>query len=211
VTASPERSSPLGHWTERFAAASTAGERFTIRETPFLAQISLRGNLANQDFQASAATALGFGLPMATNTWSGNGVRQALWLGPDECLIVSAEPPEAIEDTLGRGVHDLRHAVVDLSANRTTIEISGGEARLVLAKGASFDVHAHAFAPPAVVQSLIAKAQVILQCLDARPVFRIFVRPSFADYLAAWLLDAAAECAASRALDAERLAVRLGS
>ena len=50
---------------------------------------------------------------------------------------------------------------------------------------------------------------MILQCIDSRPTFRIFVRISFAPYMAEWLTDAAAELAASRNIDAGRIATRL--
>jgi len=209
VTASPERVSPLGSWSERFAAASTTADRFAIQEVPFLAQINLRGDFSDAEFRAQAAKALGFAPPDA-NSWSGSVERRALWLGPDEWLIVAREEPARLERELREGLGRLHHSVVDVSASRTTIELSGSEARLVLAKGSPLDLHAQAFAPPAMAQSLLAKAQVILQALDRRPTFRLFVRSSFAGYLAEWLLDAAAECAASRALDARKLAWHLG-
>ncbi|MQA76692.1 MAG: sarcosine oxidase subunit gamma, partial [Solirubrobacterales bacterium] len=42
-------------------------------------------------------------------------------------------------------------------------------------------------------QTMLAKAQVVLQQLDDRPAYRVHVRASFAEYLARWLLDAAVE------------------
>ena len=82
-------------------------------------------------------------------------------------------------------------------------------ARVVLAKGCPLDLHGSAFKPPQSAQTLLAKSQVILQCVDARPVFRLFVRLSFANYIAEWLLDAAAELAASRTIDTQRISNRL--
>ena len=79
----------------------------------------------------------------------------------------------------------------------------------MLAKGCPLDLHGSAFAPPQCAQTLLAKAQIILQCADARPTFRLFVRISFAPYVAEWLLDAAAELAASRELDTRRNAKRV--
>jgi sarcosine oxidase subunit gamma len=209
VTALPERLSPLAGWSDRFAAASSADERFAIRELPFLAQINLRGGAADRDFNARVTEVLGFDLPNA-NTWSGSAARGALWLGPDEWLIVAqGEEPAILDEALRQMLRGLHHSVVDLSANRTVIEMKGREARLVLAKGMPLELHARGFAPSAVAQSLLARTQAILQALDDRPTFRLFVRPSFAAYVAEWLLDAAAECAASRGLDADRLLARL--
>ena len=211
MTALPERSSPLAAWSERFKATSTIADRFSIRELPVHAQIGLRGDLAQADFRARAAAALGFELP-DVNTWSGGADRHALWLGPDEWLLVASNAqPDELERDLREALRGLRHAVVDLSANRAVLELSGGEARLVLAKGSPLNLRGSAFAPPAAAQTLLAKAPVILQCLERRPTFRLYVRNSIAAYLAEWLVDAAGECAASRGLDTERLVARLAT
>ena len=209
MTASLERASPLASRSQRFAAASADADRFSVHEVPFLAQINLRGDAADAGFRAAVANTLGLEPPATANSWTGVGERHALWLGPDEFLIVGREDPVTLERHLREALRGRHSSMVDVSASRTTLELGGSEARLVLAKGAPLDLHALSFAPPAVAQSQVARAQVILQCLDARPTFRLFVRSSFAAYLADWLLDAAAECARSRTLDTERLAARL--
>lgn len=40
---------------------------------------------------------------------------------------------------------------------------------------------------------MVAKTQVVLAQTDDAPTYRLWVRTSFARYLAAWLLDAAGE------------------
>ena len=211
MTASTDlRASPLGAWSARFAAASAALERFAIRELPFTAQINLRGNPAEAAFAGHAAQALGTPLPQPANTWTGGNECTVLWLGPDEWLVAAADGrAEALCGALRRALAGTHHSVTDLSANRTAIEISGDDARSVLAKGTSLAMHAAAFAPPQCAQSWLAKAQVILQCCEVRPVFRLYVRNSFADYLACWLVDAATESGASLEHDARRIASRL--
>lgn len=208
MTASTDRVSPLAGWSSRFASASAVPGHFAIREVPFQSQINLRVDAAASG--TTVASVLDCELPGAANTWNAGGDYSALWLGPDEWLIVA---PDGHNDALGA---DLRlalagahHSVTDLSANRTIIEIGGADARLVLAKGCPLDLHGSAFKPPQCAQSLLAKSQMILQCVDARPVFRVFVRISFAPYVAEWLLDAAAELAASRAIDTQRIASKL--
>ncbi len=59
----------------------------------------------------------------------------------------------------------------------------------MLAHGCSLDLDL--IPPGGCAQTLLARAQVILYRPDA-DTFRILVRPSFADYLRAWLLDATA-------------------
>ena len=84
-------------------------------------------------------------------------------------------------------------AVVDVSANRTTISIAGPRARDLLAFGCSIDLDPRAFGPGRCAQTMLARAQVIIVPVgpEAEPAFRVLVRPSFAAYLAAWLADAA--------------------
>ncbi len=90
------------------------------------------------------------GLPAACGEISGNERATTLWLGPDEFLVVA---PESAHDSLGGDlVRALVEAlgedpgqVVDLSANRTTFELSGVRARDVLEKGCSLDLHPRAF------------------------------------------------------------------
>lgn len=210
MTASTERASPLADWSARFATASASAAHFSIGELAGVTQINLRGDAGDAGFAAAVRGALGFDLPATANTWSGSLGRAAIWLGPDEWLL-TAPPGEntTFEGTLRSALRGMHHSVVDLSANRTVIAISGSDARPVLAKGCSLDLHAAAFAAPQSAQTLLAKVQLILQCADAKDAFRLYVRNSFAHYVAEWLTDAAAESAASRALDSERIAARL--
>jgi sarcosine oxidase subunit gamma len=119
------------------------------------------------------------GFPVEPNTTAEAGGSTVLWLGPDEWLVVGARE----EDYPGAA------AVVDVSANRVCFELVGNDVEDVLAQGCSLDLHPSVFAPGRCAQTLLAKAQVILHRTE-HETFRIFVRPSFAPYLRAWLEDA---------------------
>ena len=82
-------------------------------------------------------------------------------------------------------------SVVDVSANRTVIELSGPRARELLAHGCSLDLHPRSFGPGDCAQTLLAQTAVILWQTDDAPTFKIFVRASFAAHLTRWLADAA--------------------
>lgn len=210
MTASTERVSPLAGWSSRFSAASSTPGRFSIREVPFATQLNVRVDADDVGSKAAAKvnSVIDCDLPLEANTWSVCNDHCALWLGPDEWLIVAADGHnEALVADLRMALAGVHHSVTDLSANRTIIEISGTDARLVLAKGCPLDLHGSAFKPPMCAQTLLAKSQMLLQCVDAKPVLRIFVRISFAPYAAEWLLDAAAELRASR--EAGMLGLRL--
>jgi sarcosine oxidase, subunit gamma len=163
-----------------------------LRELPFLAQVDLRADPDDEDGLAEVAEAIGFELPTEPNTVRGVGDHHALWLGPDEWLIVG--PPGTEVDLvriLRSALGDRFGAVVDVSAARTTLELTGPHARAVLEFGCSLDLDPRAFPPGSCAQTLVARAQLILQHVDPAPTYRLYVRPSFAAYLAAWLIDSA--------------------
>jgi len=161
------------------------------RDVPFLAQVSLRADPSDVELMTRLALTIGFVLPTTPNTVSGDLDRHALWLGPDEWLIVGQPGSEdSIEsgcrDALGRATG----AVVDVSANRTVVELRGPGARELLEAGCTMDLHPRAFHATCCAQTLVARTGVIIHQLTDEPVYRLFVRPSFAHYLATWLLDA---------------------
>ncbi len=84
-------------------------------------------------------------------------------------------------------------AVVDVSAQRTALRLSGPCAREVLQHGCPIDLHPRAFGPGRCAQTLLARAQVVLYQTDEAPTYLILVRASFAEYLAEWLMDAMTE------------------
>lgn len=168
-------------------------------ELPFLGQVNLRGDPQDQLFLAATRDVLKFHLPTAPNTVSsasGSGV-SALWLGPDEWLLVGA--PGSEEDVVARlrdALAGLHSSVLDVTASRTTIELAGGRSRHVLMKGCSFDLHPRVFLPRQCAQTNFARTIVIIEQLDAAPTWRLYVRSSFTVYLAKWLIDAMKEYAA---------------
>lgn len=186
------RTSPLAALAGRFAAASEAPGSIRLGELPFLAQLTLRAE-APAARQALAA-ALDCPLPVVPNTTAGNGKVDVIWMGPDEWLAVTpGERRGALEAELGAAVDGHHASVVDVSAQRTIIELAGAAARDVLQKGCSLDLHPRSFGPGRCAQTALARAPVILEPRSEEPAYRLFIRASFSEYLAEWLLDAAAE------------------
>jgi len=157
-----------------------------IHELPRRSMVNLR---VPPDSPAAhrIADALGAALP-APNTVA-SGAHTVLWLGPDEWLVVG----DGAKDLIDRAVGPDFASVVDVSANRTTFVLSAPWARDLLAKGMAIDLHPREFRPGRCAQTLLARAQVILQQIDEIPTYHVLVRGSFAPYLAAWLADAASE------------------
>ncbi len=187
--------SALADYAERFATLSAAsGGELSVSELPFVTQVNLRADLKDAGLMQGLTSALGFALPVVPNTVASRDDRRALWLGPDEWLVVGPDGQhEALEQTLRNGLNGTFASIVDVSANRTLLEIRGPKAHKLLAHGVPIDLDARSFRPGQCAQTLLAKAQLIIECINDGPTFHLYVRSSFASYLADWLLDAAAE------------------
>ena len=135
-------------------------------------------------------SALGLLLPTQPNTVSTTGQRSALWLGPDEWLIVDDGPPASESDVRAAFAPEWG-AVVDVSAHRVLFQIQGPTARDLLAHGCPLDLHPRVFGPDQCAQTLLARSAVILWQTDPAPTYRILVRASYAGHIARWLADAA--------------------
>ncbi len=165
-----------------------------ISERPFLGHVDLRGDPADGGFTSAAEAVLGFRLPTKPNTTAGKGGLLALWLGPDEWLVVT--PPDAqtsLAQSLESALDGVHSTVTDVTGGQTVVTVSGPRARDVLAKGCPLDLHPAVFRHGDCAQTLLAKANVTIYCVDDSPAYELIVRRSFADYTALWLQDAALE------------------
>lgn len=211
------RRSPAGHLAHEMERGSTTGERGVgLRELPFLAAIAIRatpGTAAGDTVEEVA----GVKLPTTSGTVHGNpnGVA-SLWLGPDEFLLVTSDEVTEVPglDTasdrepgalptlsthpltqkLATALNERGHPgqVVDVSANRTTLVLSGPSARATLEKGCPLDLHPREFPVGHAVSTVLGPAPLILW-RTGEDEYRLMPRASFADYTVRWLLDAMRE------------------
>lgn len=186
-THSPVRISPLADWDPRLP------EGLNARELPFLTQLTLRvtpGSAA----AAAVEEYLGYPLPGACRAHLDAEIK-ALWLGPDEWLLVA---PAGRADELTAG---LRSAfgeefatVTDTSAQRTVLALSGPLLPEILAQGCALDLAPGRADAGACHTTLLAQAGVTLVVREAGPrAVWLLVRSSFAGYVGAWLADACTE------------------
>ena len=182
---------PLQLGARAVADAHEAAVR--LSERPFRGHLNLRLDGADAALASALEGALGFALPLEPNTSATAGGVTALWLGPDEWLVVTAEGREARVAAALRQALAGAGAVTEVGDARTVIALAGPRAREVLMKGCSLDLHATVFTPGRCAQSAVARAQAILHLVDEAPEFELYVQRSFAEYLWRWLEDAAAE------------------
>lgn len=203
------RRSPLAHRAADLAAIS-GGVR--VSELPFLSMISLRVDPSSAA-AARVEQALGVALPgsgaVATATAGEGAVApgpasatgegpSVLWLGPDEWLVVGADDDATTVLTLlDAAVGGDRGSVVEVSSHHTTLVIRGPQARDLLEKGCTVDLHPRSFGAGQCARTTFARGQLLLWQTDADgplgPVYRLLIGSSFAGYFADWLTDAAAE------------------
>jgi sarcosine oxidase, subunit gamma len=164
--------------------ASASDGAVVLEHVPFLAQVDLR-------MDPGAAGRAPYPLPIEPNTAWEEGPRAALWLGPDEWLVLG--PPGTAPDIVAELLEALggtRRSIVDVSASRLALELSGPDAKEVLSKGCSLDLEPRGgWTTGSCAQTLLARVPVILH--ERPETTGVLVRPSFAEYLVDWLIAAA--------------------
>jgi sarcosine oxidase, subunit gamma len=167
---------------------SVTAATVAIRELPGLYIMDIRV-VPGSSAQVAVTEELGMDLPKpGQSSGRGEGV-YALCLAPDWWLIVGY--PQA-EKKLVPLKNDYHFSIVDVSGQRTTIELEGQNARKVLAHLWEQDLREKSFPVGSVSQGLMAKAPVIV--FHIAPLrYRIMVRSSFALHLWKALVDAAGE------------------
>jgi sarcosine oxidase subunit gamma len=184
------RRSPLAHLADLMAEASRSGT-VVLSETAYAGMVSVRVDPASPA-AAKVAVVLGAPLPVACGEVASAGDHHVLWLGPDEWLVVTDADPVGLADQLEAAVGEEPGLVLDVSANRTVLELTGPQARAVLEKGCPVDLHPRAFGPGRAVATTLARVPLILwQTADSS--YRLLPRSSFADYTGRWVLDAMQE------------------
>jgi len=129
-----------------------------------------------------------FGVDLPTTPMRANaiGARAALWLGPDEWLLLAVEgdgPP------LAAVLDGKPAALVDIGHRQVGLIVSGPRAEVLLNAGCPLDLDAAAFPVGMCTRTILAKAEIVLW-RTADHDFRIEVARSFAPYVVAFLDEA---------------------
>lgn len=206
MTDSPIRESPLVQFLAEHEGRSQPGDAGVyLSERPFLGHLNLQGDPDDAAFLEAVGEVVGTSLPVEPNTVAESDHVTALWLGPNEWLLLTASDEQAgVEEALRAALGDRLYAITDLSGGQTVINLRGRNAREVLAKGCTLDLHPRVFGPGQCAQSNVAKTIAVIRPLageEDSPSFDLIVRRSFADYLARWLEDASREYGLSIVMD----------
>jgi sarcosine oxidase, subunit gamma len=168
--------------------ALPAGERFGLAEAPTAARFVFRGG---ETARASCTAAFGVELPARLGLAGVSVRRAALWLGPDEWLMIAeGADPASLDSELERALASTAHSLVDVSHRQVGLLVSGATAARALSAGCPLDLHLSAFPVGMATRTIFDKAELVLWRRGAG-VFQVEVWRSFAPYLVAALTEAA--------------------
>ncbi len=168
--------------------ALPAGPRFALAEAPPTGRFILRGGEA---VRVACGMAFGAELPTRLGPAGEGAGRAALWLGPDEWLLIAdSADAAAIGDVLESVLDGTAHSLVDVSHRQIGLIASGPAAARVLNAGCPLDLDLKAFPVGFATRTLFDKVEIVLW-RRAEGAFHVEVWRSFAPYLAASLAEAA--------------------
>ncbi len=180
ATETLRRRSPLGSLAGELERVC-AGERFSCREDAFRRLTEIRSAEAAE---LEAGEILG-GKPPGIGALAVVGDTLVLGLGPHWWMSDAPDTTPALSASI-------QVSIVDVSAQRTPLIMTGSAARDVISHGCSLDISPDQFAVGATAQTLLAKAGIMLARTDVDE-YRVWVRASFARYLVTWIIDASIE------------------
>ncbi len=167
--------------------------RFALSEAPRAARFILRGG---EGARVACGIAFGAEPPVRLGPAGEGAGRAALWLGPDEWLMI-ADGADLVPlgETLELVLDGTAHSLVDVSHRQIGLIASGTAAARALNAGCPLDLDLAAFPVGVATRTLYDKAEIVLW-RRAETKFHIEVWRSFAPYLAASLAEAARGAAA---------------
>ncbi|WP_457938867.1 sarcosine oxidase subunit gamma [Mesorhizobium sp. 10J20-29] len=140
---------------------------------------------------AALSKALGLKLPASPKSSVTKGSRSALWLGPDEWLVIDDGGKDPLEDCARVKV---LHSAVGVSHRNVGLSVTGPRAAETLNAGCPQDLSLAAFPVGACSRTILGKAEIVL-LRNAEDSFRVECWRSFSDYVLAFLTDAATDAA----------------
>ena len=167
----------------------------SIREISPIMKLNLRGK--KREFFTTVGKNLNMILPTEANTSTTSDKLTAIWLSPDEWMIVSNELVS--KDTNKHELNEMLFnsisktnlgAVIDVTDQFVQLELKGENIFEIFSAGCPFNFSEFKEKKGATTQTLLNHIDVILHNKDEN-VVNLFVRRSFAEHLWSWIEDCA--------------------
>jgi sarcosine oxidase, subunit gamma len=152
--------------------------------------IDLRGLSSDKKFMNAVKSVLGFDLPKVPRASTSWGDMKALWLAPDQWLILcTRSKAAALLSELKAALNKIHSLAVDVSDMRAIIRLEGQGARETLMKGSSLDLVSDDYKSGTVRRMRFAEIAALLHIVEEN-VIDLYVFRSYAEYTWAFLLKA---------------------
>jgi sarcosine oxidase, subunit gamma len=161
----------------------------SVAPCPSAARFILRGP---REAAGLVAPAFGAAAPLAPLRSATIGQRSALWMSPDEWLLIAEDAPPSLGAVLETALASVPHALFDVSHRQDAIELSGRGAARLLNAGVLLDLDLPAFPVGMVTRTLLTKAEIVLWRREPE-LFRVEFSRSFGRYVVAILTQAASD------------------
>ena len=166
-----------------------------MKEIKPIMKLIIRGKTKN--FITTAGKHLDMILPIEANTSTSSETLTALWLSPDEWMLVSNDTVSEdtntyeIEDNLIKSISKVNlGAVTDVSDQFVMINIKGNKVFDLFASGSPFNFNEFKNKKGSVIQTILTHIDVIIHLTGTNEV-NLLVRRSFSQHLYSWLNDSA--------------------
>jgi len=141
--------------------------------------------------RAAAGRAFGVALPEDVCRASTMHEHAALWLGPDEHLLLApVKEARAVEDSLVAALAGIAHSLVNVSHRQVAFALTGRGVGDWLNSGCPLDLDPAAFPVGMCTRTILAKAEVILWRRSAEE-YHLETGRSYSGYVLGWLREAA--------------------
>ena len=167
----------------------------SIREISPIMKLNLRGK--KREFFTTVGKNLNMILPTEANTSTTSDKLTAIWLSPDEWMIVSNElvnkdtDKYELNEILFNSISKTNlGAVIDVTDQFVQLELKGKNIYKIFSAGCPFNFNEFKEKKGSTTQTVLNHIDVILQHKEEN-VVNIFVRRSFAEHLWSWIEDSA--------------------
>lgn len=167
----------------------------SIREISPIMKLNLRGK--KREFFTTVGKNLNMILPTEANTSTTSDKLTAIWLSPDEWMIVSNELVN--KDTNKYELNEILFnsisktnlgAVIDVTDQFVQLELKGKNIYEIFSAGCPFNFNEFKEKKGSTTQTVLNHIDVILHHKEEN-VVNLFVRRSFAEHLWSWIEDSA--------------------
>ena len=167
----------------------------SVKEIAPVMKINLRGK--KREFLTNVGKNLNMILPTEANSSTTSDKLTAIWLSPDEWMIVSNdlvnkdinnyELKEMLFNSISKTTLG---AVVDVTDQFVQLELKGENVYEIFSAGSPFNFNEFKEKKGSTTQTVLNHVDVILQHKDEN-IVNLFVRRSFAEHLCSWIEDCA--------------------